>query len=235
MGTRERRARERDERRAAILEAARHVFLEKGLGLATMDDVAMRAELSKGALYLYFPSKEDLFLALALAPLDALLARIEAESVREGTGAERIERLLRTHASAMWESRDLFRLAMALRHERERSGDLAHSAAACAFRDGKRRIFGHYLDAVRAGHADGTVRPEIRPELLASQLWASMLGATVMQVHSDRGDAFPEAAPVEEVIESMIRVFTAHLRAPRSVGRARPREAAHTARKRSSR
>lgn len=47
-----------------ILDAALAVFTEKGFAAARMDEVAGRAGLSKGALYLYFPSKEALFVAL---------------------------------------------------------------------------------------------------------------------------------------------------------------------------
>lgn len=60
MGTHERKEREREHRREDILDAAQHVFFEKGLPTATMDEIAEIAELSKGTLYLYYKSKEDL-------------------------------------------------------------------------------------------------------------------------------------------------------------------------------
>ncbi|MEZ4241861.1 MAG: TetR/AcrR family transcriptional regulator [Myxococcota bacterium] len=52
------------ERRNQILRAARAVFIEKGYLAARVEDVAKRASLSKGAVYFYFPSKRDLFMAL---------------------------------------------------------------------------------------------------------------------------------------------------------------------------
>lgn len=52
------------ERRAQILRSARAVFIEKGYVACRVEDVAQRAELSKGAVYFYFSSKRDLFLAL---------------------------------------------------------------------------------------------------------------------------------------------------------------------------
>ncbi len=52
------------ERRAQILRAARSVFIEEGFLVARVSDVAKRAGLSKGAVYFYFPSKKELFLAL---------------------------------------------------------------------------------------------------------------------------------------------------------------------------
>lgn len=52
------------ERRAQILRAARQVFVEKGFLAARVEDIAKRASLSKGAVYFYFSSKRELFLAL---------------------------------------------------------------------------------------------------------------------------------------------------------------------------
>jgi len=52
------------ERRAQILRSARAVFIERGYIAARVEDVAKRAGLSKGAVYFYFSSKRDLFMAL---------------------------------------------------------------------------------------------------------------------------------------------------------------------------
>ncbi len=54
----------KEEARSRILEAANRVFAEKGYRQATMDDVAKKLGVSKGALYLYFTSKEELFEAI---------------------------------------------------------------------------------------------------------------------------------------------------------------------------
>jgi AcrR family transcriptional regulator len=53
-----------EERREQILEAAMGVFAERGLHEARMDDIAERSGLSKGALYLYYKSKDAIIAAL---------------------------------------------------------------------------------------------------------------------------------------------------------------------------
>lgn len=58
MGVTERKSRERNKRREDILDAAESVFTEKGIIASTIDDIAREAELGKGTLYNYFPSKE---------------------------------------------------------------------------------------------------------------------------------------------------------------------------------
>jgi len=54
----------KEEARSRILDAANRVFAEKGYHEATMDDIGKRLGVSKGAIYLYFSSKEDLFEAM---------------------------------------------------------------------------------------------------------------------------------------------------------------------------
>ena len=61
--TRAARAEGRDGR-AALLEAAMEVFAERGYRDASVDEIAARADYSKGAIYFHFSGKEDLFFAL---------------------------------------------------------------------------------------------------------------------------------------------------------------------------
>ncbi len=64
MGTTERRQREAAQRRKDIIDAARNVFWESGYDGATMPQIAAQAELAPGTLYLYFPSKDCLYVEL---------------------------------------------------------------------------------------------------------------------------------------------------------------------------
>jgi AcrR family transcriptional regulator len=60
----ERKAQERQARRRRIQDAARTVFAERGYGGASIELIARAAQLSVGAIYLYFRSKEDLYVSL---------------------------------------------------------------------------------------------------------------------------------------------------------------------------
>ena len=53
-----------DERKSQIINAAEDVFTKKGFNEARMDDIANETGLSKGTLYLYFKSKDDLIIAI---------------------------------------------------------------------------------------------------------------------------------------------------------------------------
>jgi AcrR family transcriptional regulator len=54
----------KEERRAALLDSALHCFAEKGYAATTIDDIVRSAGVSKGAIYNYFKSKEEIFLQI---------------------------------------------------------------------------------------------------------------------------------------------------------------------------
>jgi TetR/AcrR family transcriptional regulator, repressor of fatR-cypB operon len=62
-----RREREKAAHRKEIMDAAIKVFARRGLSSATLDEVAQEAEFSKGTIYLYFTSKEDLLFNILIS------------------------------------------------------------------------------------------------------------------------------------------------------------------------
>ena len=65
MGSKQRVEREKETVRAAILQAARELFVEEGYRNVSMRKLAERIEYSPAAIYSYFPAKDDIFFALA--------------------------------------------------------------------------------------------------------------------------------------------------------------------------
>ena len=61
-----------------ILEAAFQVFGPRGLHQATLDDVAKTAGITKGTIYLYFPSKADLFSAMLKSRVNDIMPAVKA-------------------------------------------------------------------------------------------------------------------------------------------------------------
>lgn len=68
---------QKEDRRQAILGAAHDFLAAEGYDGVTMNGLAKRAGLAKGTLYLYFKTKEEVFLALYLERLAAWCARVE--------------------------------------------------------------------------------------------------------------------------------------------------------------
>ena len=77
------RTTQRAERRTAILAAALEEFAARGFAATRLDDVARRAGVAKGTIYLYFRDKEALFQELVRTMLSPLVGAIEAAPLRE--------------------------------------------------------------------------------------------------------------------------------------------------------
>ena len=76
MGIAERKERERSQRSEQIRNAAKGVFLGKGFSGATIEEIANKAELSSGTIYLYYKNKDELFASLILHSLESLNRRL---------------------------------------------------------------------------------------------------------------------------------------------------------------
>ena len=99
-------------RRQAILDAALEEFAARGFAAARLDDMARRADVAKGTIYLYFRDKESLFQELVRAMLSPLIAAIEAAALREIPIRALVELILNTFVSDIYETRrkDVLRL-----------------------------------------------------------------------------------------------------------------------------
>src|SRR5262245_29470536 len=92
MGIKERQQRERDQTRQAILIAARELFVTEGYRNVSMRKIAERIEYSPAAIYGYFPSKEDIFFALAEEGFRSLGSRLLTASQGTTDPFERLRR-----------------------------------------------------------------------------------------------------------------------------------------------
>ncbi|MBC8206233.1 MAG: TetR/AcrR family transcriptional regulator [Kiritimatiellales bacterium] len=71
------RERKKSEKRAAILQSAFDEFKNRRFDAVKLDDVAARAGVGKGTLYLYFKNKEDLFIQMALDGVEQMAGRMK--------------------------------------------------------------------------------------------------------------------------------------------------------------
>ena len=79
-----------DERKTQIINAAEGVFTEKGFDQARMDDIAEETGLSKGTLYLYFKSKDDLIIAILDRMVQREFKQFESLNFTEPSATEAI-------------------------------------------------------------------------------------------------------------------------------------------------
>jgi AcrR family transcriptional regulator len=92
--------RRKEARPGELIQAALELFVEKGFAATRSEEVAMRAGVSKGTLFLYFPSKTELFKAVIAETLAGRFSEWNAEFERfEGTTAD----MLRHCLDVWWE------------------------------------------------------------------------------------------------------------------------------------
>src|SRR5579859_3321789 len=169
----ERKAQERQARRRRIQEAARTVFAERGYSGASIEQIARAAQLSVGAIYLYFRSKEDLYVSLvedALTVFD-----VEMGHVREHV---EVSRRLRETCSLLvkWAERDaegprILRLLAQPAIRPQLSDDVV-----AAVSSGVARIQDHIGACVADGIHAGIYR-QVNAREIADLAWSVLLGS----------------------------------------------------------
>ncbi len=91
------RQRRKEARPQELLDAALTLFVEKGFAATRAEEVAQRAGVSKGTLYLYYASKEELFKAVVRQKISSLIAEgVEMAGQFEGGSSELLACLMQT-------------------------------------------------------------------------------------------------------------------------------------------
>ena len=100
------------ETRARILEAAVTVFASKGYHDTKVDDIVAESNTSKGSFYFYFPSKQDIFLALVDTFADLLEGRLKDRLATSTSGMARRDLALRVCMETFGQYRGLAKIAL---------------------------------------------------------------------------------------------------------------------------
>lgn len=170
----------KDARRQALLDAALDEFFDRGFTAARTHDIAKRAGLSKGTLYLYFDSKETLFSELIKSLTSPNIVRIEEIAATSPSALDAIDRFT-GFASHLVRTSDLPRLLKVLigecqyfpetmKHYREEVFDRVLAAIASVLSAAKTR------GEIDIGDPHLTARLVIAP-VIFSGLWHAMFGA----------------------------------------------------------
>jgi len=112
LGSERRREREKEQRRNAILRSARKEFFEKGFRAVTVDSIARRSELSKGAIYLYFKSKEEIYAQILLRDIDKFHEKVVSLLDPSRSASDNLRRYAEVYAAFFISDRELFRIFM---------------------------------------------------------------------------------------------------------------------------
>jgi AcrR family transcriptional regulator len=101
-----------EQRRCSILQAARAVFARQGYADTVVEEIATQAGIAKGTLYLYFPSKEQIYLAALLEEARQLDADSRAAMRAAATWRDKLGAYLRVRLQYFEAHQDFLRIYM---------------------------------------------------------------------------------------------------------------------------
>jgi TetR/AcrR family transcriptional regulator len=178
MSIAERRERDKQKRREAIVDAAEKLFFAKGYAATTIDEVAEAAELSKGTIYLYFKTKEEISIAIARRGARILMDLSRAAVDAAPAGREKVQALGRALLTFYERYPDHFK-TLFYQHR----GASCRSAEARdedplikALLQDRQELHAFGISVVRDGIADGTIRPDADPVKVTLILVGMIIG-----------------------------------------------------------
>jgi AcrR family transcriptional regulator len=183
MSVRERKQRERLARRETILAAAAQVFAAHGVDGATVEMVARQAEVAVGTIYLYFFSRDDLFVSLMAERIGRLRARYLEIHARDLKPLDELRAIGDAYFDHLRESRGLFLAQLSVTFSKlslrlSRPEELEHFELV---RRLGRECFDLYRDSVKRWlNASGARTSDADATRAATVIWAALNGAFLL-------------------------------------------------------
>ncbi len=200
MGIQERKEREKEHRREEILNAAQKVFFTKGLQAATMDEVAEVAELSKGTLYLYYKSKEDLYLAVMMRGMGILYTMLEPIALSQEPTVVKLMKMTEAYYEFFQNHRNFFRMFYFLQYPHFHKQVSDEMLQSCTGEN--QRVWNLALQVIQQGIEDGDLRSDISPMEMGVIIWSSA-NAIMMRMDTQK-DYFQDTMQVN--LEGVLRL-----------------------------
>jgi TetR/AcrR family transcriptional regulator len=179
MGSIERKVREKEKRRNEIVKAGEKLFLKKGLPGTTMEEIARECELSKGTLYLYFKSKEQLFLEIVLSAMENLYSIMGKEINAGKNPVDKLVRSGKAYYTFFRKNTGYFRiLARMIDIEHDFIGD--HGNLAAELIAINNNLWGLLTAVINEGIRGGVFKDDTNPLEIAISLYAS--STTILRI-----------------------------------------------------
>ena len=173
-----------------ILETASRIFAARVYHRVTMDEIARGSRVGKGTLYRYFPSKEDLYLAIVDEAFDFLIRRLETERAAPGPPAAALGRMIEAIVETFARHLPFFRLV----HRGEGRLFLRKKQVVQARRAHIARLVAEVLERGAETGAFRKVDRVLAPAMLIGMVWGTTLN------HADD-------TPVEELASRIADLY----------------------------
>ena len=159
---------QRQERETLILKAAEEILVEKGYHETSMDEIAARVGVAKGTVYLHFPSKENLLVAIFERDMQQFLQSLDEVIVLSMTNREKLEALLQFFYGGLFSKRTRLLYAIATNADLQR---LLMAKEGC-MRDLWRQLAERVTNLLDAGKASGEFDTSIPSNVMMSAFFS---------------------------------------------------------------
>lgn len=195
----------RVEKRVRIIAAAISVFAEKGFHAARISDIADRAGVADGTIYLYFRHKEDILLVIFEEKMDELMADLSIALRGLTDPRDRIRAFARHHVEQLRKHPELAQVfQVELRQSRK------------FLREYRPEKLWAYLDVfgklVEEGQRGGIFRPELEPFVVKWAFFGALDELSIQWVLSRKRDRFNLERAAEQTAEVILRGMSADVR-----------------------
>lgn len=192
---------QRQEMRTAILDAARELFVERGLEAVTMREIARRIGYSATAIYLHFRDKESLIRELCDADFLTLARELQAIE-KIANPIERLHLLGLGYVKFAMSYPNHYRL-MFMTPQLPCDPNSSNIETGNPEQD----AYAHLLHMVTEAHVAGLFRNDLdNPQVIAQTLWAGLHGVCALEI-AKRNDCWVEWQPFEQRISLMQEVM----------------------------
>ena len=166
-----------------IIDGATQVFAEHGYRLTTMDQICQALQLSKGAIYIYFKSKEELFISVLQAIYERRFEILSTSYQANDPVPIKFEKILDRLGSLMSHDDDVF-----IHLSVEGFLESAHIPGLQAIKaDSYRRFYGLLYGLLQEGQLAGEINPDLNLSSLSVILMAVSDGLMLHSLVQDRG------------------------------------------------
>ncbi|MBS1874892.1 MAG: TetR/AcrR family transcriptional regulator [Acidobacteria bacterium] len=205
MGVQERRAREKQELRQEILDAARDLFVREGFDNVSMRKIAEKIEYSATTIYLYFLDKADLLDCIVEETFQRLETRMATIHSSVPDPRERLIAGLRAYIDFGVDHPSDYRVAFLVERKGYETGYPRCSALGQKLLDHVRQSV---ADCIRHG-----IFPVVDIEAVSQTLWAAVHGMTSLLILRADFAWAPRDILVDQLIDTLMKGLECHQRA----------------------
>lgn len=186
MSVLSRREREKLARRKSILQAARELFYIHGYQASTIDMIAERAELSKGTIYSYFESKDELYVSAIIDAFIELENALVVTASRDIPVEEKLKALFSTFVDHCLANKEHLRLGLYFYTNTARKTIPRHLLD--EIDDHTWKALEICIKVIQEGKDQGLLQKDVNPTELSIICWRTATGLLEMAMVEDENE-----------------------------------------------